>query len=102
MELGQDTCSFRNKIAAKTEKIAQEVEKESKQSRAGGTHGRACQAARPCHHHDGPWWALPGHPLSLPNAAFSTCSSPRTLPVLGHFGPLFAIFFDPHGLKNIF
>ena len=35
MELGLDACSFRNKIAAKIEKIAQEVEKESKHSAVG-------------------------------------------------------------------
>ena len=63
MEFGLDTCSFRDKIAAKTEKITQEAEKESKQLRAGGD-------VRPCVPNSTavvnttvwPWWALPDHP----------------------------------------
>ena len=34
------------------------------------------------------------------NTAFCALSGPRALPMLGYFVPLFAIFFDPHGLKT--
>jgi len=33
-------------------------------------------------------------------AAFCALFGPRALPMLGHFRPLFAIFFDPHDLKT--
>uniref|UniRef100_A0A7C9DRX8 Uncharacterized protein n=1 Tax=Opuntia streptacantha TaxID=393608 RepID=A0A7C9DRX8_OPUST len=97
--IGIHTCSFKDKTTIKPKESRRKPKSRKGKTRIGG----AFQTARSCHHHHGkPWWWCPRCFSRFPNATVCTCSGPRALPVLGHFQPFFTIFFDPHGLKNIF
>ena len=101
--IGLDTCSFKDKTLAKTERIVQEAEKEKCEIGAGGL----CPLRSRQHGMPPPPRAMVTTSRCLEcfsrfrNAVFCTCSGPRAFPMLGHFAPLYAIFFDPCGLKNI-
>jgi len=90
-QIGLDTCSFKDKIAAKIEKIVQEAEKPQ---RKNANWGRG--DARPCINHHGPCsppWEYRGGSCLVtlsrsPKAAFWCMSGLHALPMLGHFGLL--------------
>jgi len=96
----QDTCPFKGKTAKTENKTRRKMKRHEVKLQIGergcastttsrdGSHGQPVVASG--------WFGL----RRFSNTAFCALSSLRALPMLGHFGPLFAIFFDPHGLKT--
>jgi len=98
-----DTCSFKDKIAKTKNKTRRKTKRHEGNYKLGrgGTHGRASTTTGRGGSHSQPMVASSRSSLGrFSDAALCALSGPRALPMLGHFGPLFAIFFDPVDRKK--